>query len=216
MGYVFMGSWKFNFLTLLGFIAIIFSGCAERDLVVRNYEEVVSEPTRAQAPVAESEDPHAALIPSPPSDGYSSTQESSFTWETPVGWREEPGVGMRLATLWVDAEPESAEITLIVLRGETGSLEANIVRWMGQVQIAPPSADELSYYIDNLKKFTTEGGHEGVFIDFDEWVENPADASTLGGIIRRGQETLFVKATGSKELLAQQRDAFLELCRSIR
>jgi hypothetical protein len=140
-----------------------------------------------------------------------SSGSAEFSWTAPAGWREEPGTGMRLATLWV----EDGECTLIVLSGDVGGLAANIARWMDQVQLRPLSPAQMQSYIEGLERFETSAGLSGLLLDFDEFVQDAAALSTLGGIIQRGPETMFVKLTGSKSLLARERDNFITLCKSI-
>jgi len=193
---------------------LIVTGCSDPEVPKRHYREVIVE---APPPAEQAmNDAHPPMRDIPMPAQTRSPETSSFAWDTPEGWREEAGIGMRLATLRVDADTEQAECTLIVLGGDAGGLAANIVRWMEQVQIDPPSDDALRAYVDGLDRLETEGGLTGVFIDFDEFVEDPSALSTLAGIIERGHETLFVKLTGSKDLLAREREHFIALCKSIR
>lgn len=192
------------------------SGCGESEVTVRRYQEkVVDAPPPPAAPFmdhAHGEAMQDIPMPLPATPPAASTE---FSWETPPGWREEAGFGMRLATLWIEDGDARGECTLIVLSGQTGSLEANVVRWMGQVNITPPPGPALQNWLENRPTFTTAGGHEGVLVDFDEFVTDPDALSTLGGIIQSGQDTLFVKLTGPKSLLAQERDRFVALCESV-
>ena len=60
-------------------------------------------------------------------------------WETPEGWTEEPGEGMRKATFKVKGEGPTLECTVISLpdpNGDPGSTDyllANVNRWRGQL-----------------------------------------------------------------------------------
>ena len=203
---------RYTYLLLSG---LILTGCSEPEVPKRHYQEIVVE---APPPVEQAmhHDPHPSMTDIPLPAQPRLPEAPPFTWDTPDGWTEEPGVGMRLATLRIDTDTEQAECTLIVLGGDAGGLTANIVRWMEQVHIAPPSDYALRTYVDGLDRLQTEGGLAGVVIDFDEFVDDPAALSTLAGIIERGRETVFVKLTGSKGLLARERDNFIQLCKSIR
>lgn len=68
-------------------------------------------------------------------------------WETPAGWKQQPGSGMRFATLLVGPDEHALELTVIPLATGTGSLSdyvlANINRWRGQLGLPEISSSEL-------------------------------------------------------------------------
>ena len=213
----------------LGLLLVV-AGCAEPEVPKRHYQEFIIEApppvdhhhhhhdhahemTGADLPA---DHVHGEMRDMPMPMQRRPEQASTFEWDTPSDWREEPGAGMRLATLWVSGNGEEAECTLIVLGGDAGGLQANIVRWMEQVQIQPPMGYEMQNYLDELEEFTTAGGDRGVLIDFAPFVAEPDQLSTLAAIIERGRESLYIKLTGSRALLEQERSAFDQLARSIR
>ena len=194
-------------------IAGFLSACSEPEVPLRRYQEYVVDAPPAMADVVEHAHQDMGDIPMPmqtrPPDA------ETFTWTTPAGWREAPGMGMRLATLTVERGDETAEATLIVLSGDAGGLGANITRWMEQVNIRPPTGATMDAYIENLPSFTTVGGLDGRLIDFDEFIVAADALSNLIGVIPRGRQTLFIRMSGTQALLAQERDAFLALCKSV-
>ncbi len=194
---------------------LIFAGCAEQEVPKRHYQEFIVEASPA-TPATGDPHHHAHMTDIPLPAQAPPVQSAEFEWDTPEEWREEPGAGMRVATLHIDGDTEQAECTLIVLAGDTGGLQANIERWMEQVGIAPPSGYAMGTYLDELERFETAGGDAGLLVDFDPFVDDASATSTLVGIIERGEETLFVRLTGSKGLLASERDRFVSLCKSIR
>lgn len=197
---------------------MLFAACSDEAPPKRYYQEVVIQAPPPSEPV----DPHAGMDISggmlappltpmaPPASGR------SITWDIPEGWDQQPGSGMRLATLVIRTESETAECTLIILSGDVGGLDANIQRWMGQVNLPIPPSAEFRSYVNNLARFQTAGGHSALLVDFNPLVQDDAALSTLGGIIEMGPQTLFIKLTGSKGLLADEYDRFLSLCRSVR
>lgn len=87
-------------------------------------------------------------------------------WTLPEGWRQQPGSGMRFATLLVgDAPP--LELTVIALPNAGGDLTeqilANINRWRGQLTLPPISAEQLS---KEAEKVTTPNGLEITVVDY--------------------------------------------------
>lgn len=202
-------------------VLMALSGCAEQD-PKRHYQEIVIEPQSEQPADHRHADDRTALpgpaVPAPPlpASDPQAADTPEFTWDTPSGWTESPGTGMRLATLELSHGYESAECTLIALSGDTGSLSANVRRWMEQVDIEPPPEEEMQAYLSGLRRFETQGGLEGVLVDFSPWIADPSRTSTLVGVIEKGEHTLFVRLTGSQSLLDSQRDQFMQLCKSVK
>lgn len=191
------------------------TGCSEPDVPKRHYQEIIVE----AAPHMEHDDAqeaHASMRDVPMPLHTRQADEVTLSWDTPDGWSEGAGSGMRLATWRINDAPDGTECTLIVLSGDAGGLAANIVRWMEQVQIAPPSDAALRAYVDGLERIQTQRAMTGVLVDFDEFVDDPSALSTLAAIIESGRETLFVKLTGPKGVLARERENFIQLCISMR
>lgn len=159
-------------------------------------------------------DPHG-LLPPVSADAPSAAPSSSFAWTVPDGWRAESGTGMRLATLWIEADGAKGECSLIILGGDSGGLDANIRRWMGQVGLNPPEP-EFRSFMNAIPHFETEAGLAGLLIDFGPLVTDSSGTSTLASIIEKGHETLFVKLTGPAKLLADHKESFMQLSLSVR
>jgi hypothetical protein len=207
-------------------ILLALAGCGAPDLEPRSYVEIHVPPPPTPEP-----DPHGPMTSMPMADPHgllppvSSSSSSaaaaapqrsaSFAWNVPEGWRAEPGTGMRLATLWIEADGQKGECSLIVLGGDSGGLDANIRRWMGQVNLNP-AEPQVRAFMDAIPRFETEAGLTGLLIDFGPLVTDPSGLSTLASIIENGHETLFVKLTGPAKLLADHRDSFMQLSLSVR
>jgi hypothetical protein len=90
-------------------------------------------------PVAGLDKDFAALI------GSLSFADGKPVWELPAGWRQNPGSGMRFATL---VPPEAAgELTVIPLPNTASADEAllaNINRWRDQLGLLASTAEELA------------------------------------------------------------------------
>lgn len=76
-------------------------------------------------------------------------------WELPAGWREEPGMAMRFATIRVPAGKQSLELTVVKLPKDTDDDEQylldNVNRWRGQVGLPDIAASELPKNVQTLK-----------------------------------------------------------------
>ena len=70
-------------------------------------------------------------------------------WKLPEGWKQQPGTGMRHATIQVPGEDAAAplELTIITLpRGDASETEytlSNVNRWRGQLQAKPLTTADL-------------------------------------------------------------------------
>jgi len=88
-------------------------------------------------------------------------------WELPSGWREEPGMAMRFATIRVPAAEHSLELTVVNLpndgENEDQYLLANVNRWRGQLGLPPIDLAELPRQIKTLH--LKEG--EATLVDFE-------------------------------------------------
>ena len=74
-------------------------------------------------------------------------EKSDPTWTLPEGWRQQPGSGMRFASLEI-ASPEGpfdlSVIPLPVLGDREQSVLDNVNRWLGQMGVAPITQEQLT------------------------------------------------------------------------
>lgn len=77
-------------------------------------------------------------------------------WSLPSGWQEEPGSGMRYATLRVPTSERPLEMSVISLPSGEGDPEAyvllNINRWRDQMGLEPLKQEDLSEAAIRLKR----------------------------------------------------------------
>lgn len=162
------------------------AGCGVREPTWRSYEEI-----RIDEPTA----------------------AGALQWTTPSGWIEEPATGMRLAAFTVTRNGATGTCTLITLGGPAGGLEANVRRWMDQLGLDQPSDDELKAFLDRQERL----GAGVIVVDLTDLTDTSDQApSMLAAAVPVRDATLFVKFTGPRKLLTAEKDAFLELCRSVR
>lgn len=90
-----------------------------------------------------------------------------LTWKVPEGWQQQAESGkrgaiiQRFATFHVGPKEEQAELTVIALGREVGSLLANVNRWRGQIGLRPVSETELSF----VSRPVTVNGSAGTSVD---------------------------------------------------
>ena len=102
----------FNFILIIFSIFVI--GCDQKPQT-RHYSEITI-------------DADTALQTMPGGAGQ-------FLWDVPSGWTQELGGNMRLATFRLVSNPEAFDCSIVSLPGGAGGLEANLKRWMAQINL---------------------------------------------------------------------------------
>lgn len=111
-------------------------------------------------------------------------EEDKPQWELPAGWQSNPGSGMRFATLDLDGDDGSLElsVTPLPIFGEMDEyVLSNVNRWRGQVGLAPVTQDTLPDESEELDV----NGVKVVLVDLkpagSESTEAPAQAAHTAG-----------------------------------
>ena len=140
-----------------------------------------------------------------------------LAWTTPAGWKESRGGGMRLASFEMTSGGQAGLCTIIVLGGSAGGLEANIVRWIGQLGLPTPADAELQAFLARQSTVPTADGRKLLVVDLAGLQPGATDetASMLGGVLEDAGQTIFLKLTGPLGLIKAQRENFLALGRSL-
>lgn len=144
-----------------------------------------------------------------------SVDRSPLTWDTPQGWEEKKGQGMRLVTFFSTDDASSVECSIISLAGAAGGQSANVARWMRQINLDPPS--DLENYIATLERFNTRGGLPAILVDLTSFQSSakPDSPSLIAAIIEKDDAQVFVKMTGTKQAVQKYRQNLIDLTQSI-
>lgn len=200
----------------------------ERSPVVRVYEDI-------NAPVVESETARETLPQGHPPIDQNINMNSSdpqtqamlaqsvshvpLSWQTPKGWSEEKGSGMRLVTFKGDKGDQPVTVTIVSLSGTAGGLESNIIRWMKQIN--PPedllSGDKMRDFIQQQETFVSKGNLAVQLIDLTG-LSNSKEYSAqtiLGAVVHLEDTTIFIKMSGTLKAVHQNREEFKALCKSL-
>ncbi len=148
-------------------------------------------------------------VPTPPRP--SATAGVSVT--APEGWEESEGSAMRAASFGITGEDgATADVSVIPLPGESGSVLDNVNRWRNQVGLPPiASADdpELGKNID---------GPSGEFflshIVSTETIKDGKKQAISAAILAKPGKTWFFKMTGEASLVEANREKFEAFVRS--
>jgi len=139
----------------------------------------------------------------------------AFSFKTPEGWEELPTKEFRPINLRPAGDPK-AECYVSSFGGSGGGLTENVNRWRKQMKLDP--VDEAA--VAALPKKPLLGG-EATYVELDGNYggmsgdqDNP-DFKMVGLILSQGGSAVFIKFTGPKALVEQEKAKFEEFCASI-
>lgn len=129
-------------------------------------------------------------------------------WDLPAGWKEQRGSGMRIAEFYPEPDHPEALITLIPFPASAGSLEANVVRWRGQIGLGAQGTSDIRH-VDGQLHFE--------FLNLVPESKNAKKPqSIIAAIYQQSDRTLFLKFMGPTEIVETHIPGFLELAKSLR
>lgn len=152
-----------------------------------------------------------SAAPSPPAGG-SEAGASEIDYEVPPGWEDTGSGGFRAASFRVGDEGESAEITVIALGPNSGSVLENVNRWRGQVRLEPLSAEQLDSETQSLDAQNTPG----TYVALHGPEQDGKQESILGVILPREDRVWFVKMTGGTTVVQREQAHFESFTQSLR
>ena len=165
--------------------AIAFSGCDQKPQV-RHYTEIII-----------------------PADQVADHMPGvKLAWDVPSAWSQGAGDGMRLGTFHLASDPSAFDCSIVSLPGGAGGLEANLKRWMGQINL-DISDGQLAQFIAASK---------GRIFDFTQ-LQKDRDVLTpsmLVAMLNMRGTTVFIKMKGSIAAINENKGSFLALVKSVR
>jgi len=88
-------------------------------------------------------------------------QPKPIGWTLPAGWTEQPGSGMRYATILIEQDGEPLELSVISLGLAAGDVLDNVNRWRGQLNLAAVSEAQLPSTVRTIDR----DGHAVIIVD---------------------------------------------------
>lgn len=180
---------------IIMFLLLALTGCGEGDRIDRYQQEAA--PPAAPATGAGMQMPagHPSL-------------SGDYAWQAPEGWEAQAPSSMRMGSYLVPHGEEQGDLSVIRLAGSAGGPLANLNRWRGQLGLEPlaqgaPEAEG--------KTVETPVG------DFTCWTlvnGDPVNKAMQVGMLFAGDHSLFVKLTGSPELVTATGEQFERYLRS--
>jgi hypothetical protein len=137
-----------------------------------------------------------------------------LSYKAPSDWQEVPPGSIRIASFKVKGSGASqADVSIVPLAGSAGSDLDNVNRWRQQVGLAPVEAGKLAGLGE---KVTISGGSAQLY----DVAGQPADATgkvrILAAMQRMEGGVFFYKMTGSADLVAKQKPAFIDFLKSVK
>lgn len=141
------------------------------------------------------------------------------SFDLPAGWKtEEPSSSMRLAQASVPGSQGPALLAVFYFgAGGGGGVDANLQRWVGQMNLAAGSAPEQGNF--NVGDYRVTWVHASGTLKGGTMggpAEDTPNSALLGAVVEGEQGPWFFKMTGPGKTITEQREAFLGLLRSAR
>ena len=190
---------KILFLIVLG---ITLSSCGDSSPKHSYREVTVDSPLRSNKLMTSSNMPTSTNI--------------SLIWKSPKGWVESKGEGMRIVTFKTD-DKDPIECSIVSLGGMAGGLEANLIRWMKQINLNDISQDKVTDFMEHYEDLTNNNNLEIKIFDFTKLQEDKewTAPSMIAGLVSVNDQTVFIKMTGTKSAVSKNLPSFKELLQSI-
>jgi len=139
-----------------------------------------------------------------------STFQNNLKWDTPKGWIQSSRSKMRLASFNVPYSNGYGDLSIILLSGDGGGVEANINRWRGQINLEPQILSDINEITEKRKN---EIGEYQIF----EIINNQnKDKAFICAIIPSTDSTIFVKLSISASGISEIKDDFIYFCDSFK
>jgi hypothetical protein len=163
----------------------------------------------------------------PPTDGMNpaaapaNADGGKLHWTIPPDWKQiDPGPMLSAKFSITGADGTAAQVNVSSLAGEGGGLLANVNRWRGQLGLNTLNEMELAHLDPtqlanpNPNNVLSDGSHFAL-VDFTGTDSQTGKAAELvGAIIPQNGQTWFYKLMGDEQVVAQQKDAFIQFVQS--
>ena len=195
---------------IVGCVTIaVLAGCGPAEPVQRRYTELVLAPSAGAAPT-NAPPPFAGTM----AGGSVAAVDVAVAWTAPEGWEEQAGSGMRLVTF----RTQGHACTITSFPGDVGGVEANVRRWLRQLNVAAPAPGAFRQFIAQPSRIKSDAGLTGAIYDFRELVSPTTgdEGSMLAAVFEKGDARVFVKLTAPASVISAEAGRFEALCRSLR
>ena len=144
------------------------------------------------------------------SNNVTTIQNSEFAWDLPISWTPSSGSKMRLASFDVPYSFGVGDLSVMVLAGDGGGIQANINRWRGQINLPPQPLNEI---------LSLSEKRENRFSDYNLFTLiniSKMDQAFISAIMPLDNNTIFVKLNIHANGIKEVKEDFLSFCDSFR
>ena len=193
--------WSIAFLVGLGLAFGLLAGCAPEEAMPAA-EEI--RPKRSEAPPGAIE-----TLP----------EKTRLVFEFPTGWQSEtPTSSMRMAQASVPGSDGNAQLAVFFFGpGQGGGVEANVERWIGQMEAAPGSeAERTTMDVGRLSIHTVSLDGTLLPAGFGMGPSEPQpNSSLLGAVVEGPGGPWFFKMTGPAATVKAAQPAFIDMMNAL-
>jgi hypothetical protein len=152
---------------------------------------------------------------------------AALTFTTPPGWRQgEPASSMRVAELTLPraaGDAEDAQLIVYYFGGQGGSVDANIERWVGQIQQADGKtsgavAKKESRRVNGLAVTLVDvsGTYVAEIAPGAAERHNKPQFRLRAGVVQTSNGPYYIKLTGPEKTVAKWDQAFEQFVSSLK
>jgi hypothetical protein len=147
-------------------------------------------------------------------------ETQALNFELPSAWELlEPSSSKRIAQASIPGEAGSGELAVFHFgAGQGGSVEANIDRWIEQMELRSGESPQRDVF--QVGNFTVTWVDAAGTLKASSMGMGPASAQEnyrlLGAVVEGPNGPWFFKATGPQQTLGSERPAFLAMLRTVR
>jgi hypothetical protein len=161
---------------------------------------------------------HQPVVGAPAGD-TARAAPSRLVFALPAAWvKEQPSSGMRLAQARIPGPAGAAELAIFYFgAGGGGTADANIERWVGQIDLpaAPPKRASFTTHGLGVTWVDVAGTMKPSTVGMGPATAQPG-SRLLGAVVEGPGGPWFVKAVGPDATVAAARPAFLEMLHGLR
>jgi hypothetical protein len=164
-------------------------------------------PAAAQAPPAAANQPPAEESEAPPT-------AEQITYELPEGWSEAGSRPMVLKVIKITSEAGEADLAISVypVHGSMADPLSNVNRWRGQVGLPPITTEELPESTEEV----TVSEDKATLVTLLNPDTGEDDQAMVAALVPRDKWVWFLKMSGPRKVVEQQREQFGEWLKTVR
>lgn len=171
----------------------------------------------ATAPMGQTQSPHTMTGMDGMMGGAADPASAGIAYQLPDGWnRVQPASSMRIDQAVIPGAAGSAELVVFFFgAGSGGGTQDNLDRWAQQVESqTPPTQETFQSNGLNIVMIDTTGVLMPSTMGSGPATPQP-NSRMYAAVVEGEGGPWFFKMTGPEETMAQQRDNFLQLLRSV-